>query len=140
MWAKCEVVDSSNVDAPLLKNSGRSVWDVLNAYDTGMDSQGIAAQFGVSVREVETVLRHAHRFLPEMWPVDWTVCSAIERVPGRCGGWPVVRNSRMPIYLAIDNLEDDVLPEEFSEDYDLDLDDVRTLFEFLKHQQLPMAS
>ncbi len=71
--------------------------------------------------------------------MDWTGCTVVERMPGKLGGTPVLRNTRMTADGIIANAED-MTPEEIAEDFDLDPEDVRTVIAFHRiHCELPVA-
>lgn len=141
IWTGLDLVDDADSNEPRLKGSGAAVWPLLNAYDAGASSEQIAGQFHLLLRDVQSVLSFAHRYLPETDPVDWSRCEAIERVPGRCGGAPVMRGTRMPVELVMDNLDSGVSVQEFAEDFEVDEGDVRTIRAFVEDlHRLPLAS
>jgi len=41
--------------------------------------------------------------------LDWSQCPAVESIPGKVGGAWVFRDSRMPVQLVFENLEDGML-------------------------------
>ncbi len=72
--------------------------------------------------------------------MDWSGCPVVERVPGKCGGAPVLRDTRMFADGVIENAED-MSAEEIAEDFGLDLNDVRTVIAYaVAHRELPVAS
>ncbi len=72
--------------------------------------------------------------------MDWSRCAIVERIPGKMGGAPVLRNTRMPADGVLANAED-MTPEEIAEDFDLDVEDVRTVIAFSRTtRELSFAS
>lgn len=56
--------------------------------------------------------------------IDWTGCDAVQVVPGRMSGVPILRETRMPAQTIIDNLDAGMTPEEIAETWGLDLQQV----------------
>lgn len=50
---------------------------------------------------------------------DWSQCPAVESVPGKVSGAWVFRDTRMPVKLVFENLEDAMNIEEIMEQYDV---------------------
>jgi uncharacterized protein (DUF433 family) len=141
IWNGLTLVDDSNSDEPRLSDSGVDVWALIDQYDCGASSDQIAQSFRLPLKDVQSVLTYAHRYLPETDPIDWIRCEAVERVPGRCGGEPVMRGTRMPVSLVMDNFDSGVSIEEFAEDFELDAADVAVVFGFIaKLPRLSIAS
>jgi len=49
--------------------------------------------------------------------LDWSLCPAVERVPGKVGGAWVFKNTRMPVSVVFENLEDGLTIEELTKLY-----------------------
>jgi uncharacterized protein (DUF433 family) len=47
--------------------------------------------------------------------LDWTQCSAVERVPGKVGGEWLFRSTRVPVRALFENLEDGARIDDFLE-------------------------
>ena len=45
--------------------------------------------------------------------LDWSACSAVERVPGRLGGAWVFKGSRVPVRALFENLEGGATIDDF---------------------------
>jgi uncharacterized protein (DUF433 family) len=45
--------------------------------------------------------------------LDWTQCSAVERVPGKVSGAWVFKTTRVPVRALFENLEDGAMVNEF---------------------------
>jgi uncharacterized protein (DUF433 family) len=45
--------------------------------------------------------------------IDWTNCPDVESVPGRCGGQPVVKGTRLTVDAILNNA-DDCTPEQIA--------------------------
>lgn len=47
--------------------------------------------------------------------LDWTQCSAVERVPGKVGGEWLFKSTRVPVRALFENLEDGARIDDFLE-------------------------
>jgi uncharacterized protein (DUF433 family) len=65
-----------------------------------------------------------------MASLDWSQCPAVESIPGRVSGAWVFRDSRMPVQLVFENLEDGMSIEEITEQYDVTREQVKAVIEF----------
>jgi uncharacterized protein (DUF433 family) len=50
--------------------------------------------------------------------LDWSLCSAVESVPGKLSGAWVFRGTRMPVAAVFENLEDGMTIDELVQLYD----------------------
>ena len=66
----------------------------------------------------------------EMAVLDWSLCPAVESVPGRLSGAWVFRNTRMPVSAVFENLEAGATIEEIIEQFDLTREQIQTVLEF----------
>jgi len=66
----------------------------------------------------------------EMAILDWSQCSAVESIPGKVSGAWVFRDSRMPVQLVFENLEDGMTIDEITEQYDVTREQVKAVIEF----------
>lgn len=140
-WSDLDAVVDDGGDDPLICGSSVRVWSVIGAYDAGSSSKQIAHRFEVPLVVVQAVLSFAHRYLPEKDPVNWPACNAVECVPGRCGGWPVLKDTRIPVAGVVENLADGLTAEEFAEDFGTDAEKVKVLATFFHDlQRLSLAS
>jgi uncharacterized protein (DUF433 family) len=62
--------------------------------------------------------------------MDWTGCDVVESVPGRLGGQPVVKNSRVTAAAVVESYDLGETVEEISYSFDLDPDDIRKIIGF----------
>lgn len=62
--------------------------------------------------------------------LDWSQCPAVESIPGKVSGAWVFRESRMPVQLVFENLEDGMTIDEITEQYDVTHEQVRAVIEF----------
>jgi uncharacterized protein (DUF433 family) len=62
--------------------------------------------------------------------LDWSQCPAVESVPGRVSGAWTFRNSRTPVQVVFENLEDGMTIEEIVEQYPVSRDEIRAVLEF----------
>ncbi len=71
--------------------------------------------------------------------IDWTGCDLIERVPGRCGGRPTVRGTRIEPDVILTDAEMGATPEETHESFpSLPISTIKGILHFArKHQLVP---
>lgn len=62
--------------------------------------------------------------------LDWSQCPDVESIPGKVSGAWVFRNSRMPVKLVFENLEDGMTIDEITEQYDVTREQVKAVIEF----------
>jgi uncharacterized protein (DUF433 family) len=62
--------------------------------------------------------------------LDWSQCPAVESVPGRVSGAWTFRNSRMPVQVVFENLEDGMTVDEIIEQYPVSRDQINAVLEF----------
>ena len=62
--------------------------------------------------------------------LDWSQCSAVERVPGRVSGAWVFKGTRTPVSVVFENLEDGLTIEELMEQFPVSRDQVKAVLEF----------
>jgi len=64
--------------------------------------------------------------------LDWSQCSAVESVPGKVSGAWVFKNTRLPVAIVIQNLED-LSIEEVMEQFDVSREQIIAVLEFVAH-------
>lgn len=62
--------------------------------------------------------------------LDWSQCPEVESVPGKVSGAWVFRDTRMPVKLVFENLEDGMSIDEILEQYDVTREQVRAAIDF----------
>ena len=62
--------------------------------------------------------------------LDWSQCAAVESVPGRVSGAWTIRNSRMPVKLIFENLEDGMSVDEIVEQYAVTREEIKAVIAF----------
>ena len=65
--------------------------------------------------------------------LDWSKCPAVESVPGRVSGAWTFRDSRTPVKLIFENLEDGMTIDEIMEQYPVSRDEIKAVLEFAAH-------
>ncbi len=65
-----------------------------------------------------------------MATLDWAQCPAVESVPGRVSGMWTFRNSRTPVQVVFENLEDGMSIEEIIDQYPVSPDEIRAVLGF----------
>lgn len=63
-------------------------------------------------------------------PLDWSQCSAVERIPGKVSGAWVFRGTRLPVATVFENLQDGMTVEEVMEQFDVTREQVNAVLEF----------
>jgi uncharacterized protein (DUF433 family) len=73
--------------------------------------------------------------------MDWTSCDMVETIPGKVSGVPLVRGTRIPADVIVENFEAGSPLEEISENYPaLSLNTIKALISFAHAQQLQRAT
>jgi uncharacterized protein (DUF433 family) len=67
---------------------------------------------------------------PTMPSLDWSQCPAVESVPGRVSGAWTFRNSRTPVKLVFENLDDGMTIDEIIEQYPVSREEIKAVLEF----------
>jgi uncharacterized protein (DUF433 family) len=62
--------------------------------------------------------------------LDWSECPAVESIPGKVGGAWLFRDSRMPVRLVFENLEDGMSVDEITEQYDVTREQVIAVIDY----------
>ena len=62
--------------------------------------------------------------------LDWSQCPDVESIPGKVSGAWVFRDSRMPVQLVFENLEDGMSVDEITEQYDVTREQVKAVLAF----------
>ena len=62
--------------------------------------------------------------------LDWSQCPAVESVPGRVSDAWTFRNSRTPVQVVFENLEDGMTVDEIIEQYPVSRDEINAVLEF----------
>ncbi len=66
--------------------------------------------------------------------LDWSLCSAVESVPGKVSGAWVFRGTRIPVATVFENLEDGLTIDEIAQMFDgLTREQVRAVLDFAAH-------
>jgi uncharacterized protein (DUF433 family) len=62
--------------------------------------------------------------------LDWSQCAAVESVPGKVSGAWTFRNSRTPVKLIFENLEDGMTIDEIVEQYAVSREEIKAVLDF----------
>jgi uncharacterized protein (DUF433 family) len=62
--------------------------------------------------------------------LDWSLCPAVESVPGRLGGAWVFRDTRMPVSAVFENLEAGASIEEIIDQFDITREQINAVLKF----------
>ncbi|MGI4946009.1 MAG: DUF433 domain-containing protein [Janthinobacterium lividum] len=66
--------------------------------------------------------------------IDWLACSIVEVVPGKVGGVPIIKNTRLPVTAITVNYDGGVEPSEIAELFSVSLDAVHEVLRFRQEQ------
>jgi uncharacterized protein (DUF433 family) len=70
--------------------------------------------------------------------MDWSNYAGVETVPGRVSGAPLLKGTRVPADTIVESAELGETAEEIAFNYDLKLDDVRSLLAYAaRHSAVP---
>lgn len=62
--------------------------------------------------------------------LDWSQCPDVESIAGKVSGAWIFRDSRMPVKLVFENLEDGMTIDEITEQYDVTREQVKAVIDF----------
>lgn len=65
-----------------------------------------------------------------MAALDWSQCPAVESVPGKVSGAWVFKNTRTPVSVVFENLEDGMTIDEVIEQFPVTREQVQAVLEF----------
>jgi uncharacterized protein (DUF433 family) len=68
-----------------------------------------------------------------MATLNWSECPAVESVPGKVSGEWTFRNSRTPVKVVFENLEDGMTIEEIMEQYPVSREEIQAVLDFAAH-------
>ena len=68
--------------------------------------------------------------------IDWSQCAWVETNPRVQSGAPVLRGTRMPADAIVDNFDYGVTADEISEQFEIPLEDVKTILTYAKAHRL----
>jgi len=63
--------------------------------------------------------------------LDWSQCPAVESIPGKVSGAWVFRDSRMPVQIVFENLEDGMSIDEIAQQYEVTPEQVKAVIGFV---------
>lgn len=77
--------------------------------------------------------------MSESIEIDWSECDLVERVPGRCGGRPTIRGTRIEPGVVIIDEESGRTPEQTHMSFpELPVDAIQRLRAFARDHQLTL--
>ena len=65
-----------------------------------------------------------------MASLDWSQCPAVESIPGKVSDAWTFRNSRTPVKVVFENLEDGMTIEEIIEQYPVSREEIKAVLDF----------
>ena len=65
-----------------------------------------------------------------MASLDWSLCPAVESIPGKVSGAWVFKGTRTPVAIVFENLEDGMTIDEVIEQFPISRDQVKAVLEF----------
>ena len=72
--------------------------------------------------------------------LDWSQCPAVESIPGKVSGAWTFRNSRTPVKLVFENLEDGMTIDEIMEQYPVSREEIKAVLDFASRSLDPPVS
>jgi uncharacterized protein (DUF433 family) len=72
-----------------------------------------------------------------MAPLDWSQCSGVERIPGKVSGAWLFKDTRTPVSIVFENLEDGMSIEEIIEQYPVTREQINIVLEFAARSVAP---
>jgi uncharacterized protein (DUF433 family) len=70
--------------------------------------------------------------------IDWSGCQAVEVIPGKVSGVPIIRGSRVPADQIIENHDAGETVEDIAYNFDLKPDDIRAVLAYAVGRQLTL--
>jgi len=67
--------------------------------------------------------------------MDWNGCDVVERVPGKLGGVPILRHSRVQADAVWENYQSDQTAGEVADMFGLNLEDVRAVISYAEARE-----
>ncbi len=75
-----------------------------------------------------------------MASLDWSKCPAVESIPGKVSGAWVFKNTRMPVSIIFENLQD-MSVSELIEEFGVTREQVQAVLQFAAHTaEAPLAA
>ena len=65
-----------------------------------------------------------------MSALDWSQCPAVEAVPGKVSGAWLFKDTRTPVAIVFENLEDGMTIEEVTEQFPVTREQIKAVLEF----------
>jgi uncharacterized protein (DUF433 family) len=73
--------------------------------------------------------------------LDWSQCSAVERIPGKVSGAWLFKGTRTPVSVVFENLEDGMTIDEIIEQYPVSREEIKAVLEFAARSlEVPVSS
>ena len=69
--------------------------------------------------------------------LDWSQCPAVESIPGKVSGAWVFKNTRTPVSIVFENLQDGMTVDELMEQYPLSRDQINAALAFAAKSLAP---
>ena len=69
--------------------------------------------------------------------LDWSQCPAVESIPGKVGGAWLFKDTRTPVSIVFENLEDGMTLDEIMEQYPVTREQIDAVLEFAARSVSP---
>ena len=66
--------------------------------------------------------------------IDWSGCDLVEVIPGKVSGQPLLKDTRLPAQVIVENYDDGLTVAEISEQFEVEEDKVRAILKFAESQ------
>lgn len=68
--------------------------------------------------------------------IDWSQCPLVEIKPNVQSGAPVLRGTRLPVSAIVDNFDYGLSPEEISEQFQISMDRVQEILQYVASHRI----
>jgi len=72
--------------------------------------------------------------------MDWSGCPLVEIVPGKVSGAPILKGTRLPADVIVENYAGGSPVEEIEENFGISQSDIRTILAYADRMRRPIAS
>jgi uncharacterized protein (DUF433 family) len=74
--------------------------------------------------------------MPAVPQIDWSQCPLVEIKPNVQSGAPVLRGTRLPVSAIVDNFDYGLSPQEISEQFQISVDRVQEILQYVASHRI----
>lgn len=140
-WSGCPEVEFWPMDGSticILRGTSYHPDLIVDTYLQGDSLQTMAKRFyDWTPEQVQAVLDHAQARKPDLFlrdrieNFDWSGCSEVEQIPGKCSGAPVLRSTRFFAEAILELHQDGYTAEAIVKSYELDVKQVQSVIDYI---------